>query len=444
MEFKDIKRILEAELEREGITEYEIYSSGSEEISCETLDGQISTTASSNRLGLCLRVIADGKMGYASGELLCEEELSRLVRVARDNALSTDKVDTVGIFGGSDSYSTPNYKDVKEYGIGELKEMALSLSSKLFAEGEDVKKGTSSATFYSKFTVNIANSGGLNLENKCAVCGAMTEAIVERDGESQSAYAVRDIDESSDMAGECVSEAREKIGAVPTNTGKYNLVLDGKVMRSLLSAFSPAFSGKRALDGLSKLVGKEGCAVASEIVTLTDDPMLKGASVGTPFDAEGVATSRKAIIENGILKTLLHNRESALRMGKETTANASKASYASAVGISPFCFSIEAGDATLDELFSFAKDGIYVTEIKGLHAGTNAVTGDFSLESAGFMIRDGRKCEAVKSFTVSDNFFDFLKKIERLSDKVEIGLSGGFTNFGSPAVFVRDMSVAGK
>ena len=90
-----------------------------------------------------------------------------------------------------------------------------------------------------------------------------------------------------------------------------------------------------------------------------------------------------------------------------------------------------------------AENGIYVTEVKGLHAGANPVTGDFSIESAGFLIKDGKKATPVRSFTIAGNFFDMLKAISALSDKVEVGI-GGPTVFGSPAVLIKDMSVAGK
>ena len=215
-------------------------------------------------------------------------------------------------------------------------------------------------------------------------------------------------------------------------------------MRSLLSVFSSAFSAKAVMDGMSRLKGQEGEKIAADIVTITDDPQREGESAGTNFDAEGVATHRKSVVEAGVLKTFLHNRETALAMGKETTANASKAGYSSPIGIRPYSFAIEPGDKTQDELFALAGEGIYITSFSGLHAGANPVSGDFSLQSAGFMIRDGKKCEAVKSFTLAGNFFELLKSIAAIGDKLERGLSSGLTGFCSPDVFVPEMSVAGK
>ena len=91
-----------------------------------------------------------------------------------------------------------------------------------------------------------------------------------------------------------------------------------------------------------------------------------------------------------------------------------------------------------------ADGGIYITEIKGLHAGANAVTGDFSLESEGFLIEGGKLGRAVKSFTVAGNFYELLMQISAISDKLECGVQTGFSGFGSADVLVKRMSVAGK
>ena len=88
------------------------------------------------------------------------------------------------------------------------------------------------------------------------------------------------------------------------------------------------------------------------------------------------------------------------------------------------------------------RNGIYVTDLMGLHAGVNAVTGDFSVEASGFVIEDGKKGRPVKTFTIAGNFFELLKNIVAVSDTVKIGM-GGFTAFGAPAVLVHSINVAG-
>jgi PmbA protein len=131
-------------------------------------------------------------------------------------------------------------------------------------------------------------------------------------------------------------------------------------------------------------------------------------------------------------------------MEKKPTANASKAGYASAILISPYYFGIEAGDSSFEELLAEAESGVYVTELKGLHAGANAVTGDFSIESAGFRIEKGKLAGPVKSFTIAGNFYELLKNIEKLSNEVTVGVPGVFHAVGAPDVLLKNVSIAGK
>ena len=163
-----------------------------------------------------------------------------------------------------------------------------------------------------------------------------------------------------------------------------------------------------------------------------------------PFDGEGVATYRKAVVENGVLKTLLYDLSTAKRAGTSTTGNGQRSSYSNPVSIAPYNFYLAPGQESEEALLARLGEGLYITELKGLHAGANDVTGDFSIESAGFMVRNGKRAEAIRSFTIAGNFFDMLKAIEALSDTVHFGMPGGFTVFGSPDVLLRRMSVAGK
>jgi PmbA protein len=252
------------------------------------------------------------------------------------------------------------------------------------------------------------------------------------------------MDALKDLPAKAVQGALDKLGAGLVDSGKYTVVFDGTQFRQFLSAFSPVFSAKNAQQGLSLLAGKEGEVVAAECVTLTDDPMREGCPMQTTFDGEGVATARRNVIEKGVLKTLLYDLTTAKKAGVASTGNGQKGGYSAPVAIAPYNFSISAGEKSQEELFAAVGDGLYITECKGFHAGANAVTGDFSIESAGFMIRGGKRAEPVKSFTVAGNFFELLKKIDQVGNEIRWGIPGGFTVFGSPDLLIRDMSVAGK
>ena len=176
-------------------------------------------------------------------------------------------------------------------------------------------------------------------------------------------------------------------------------------------------------------------------MTLIDDPFFKGSLVSRNFDAEGSPTYTKKIIENGVFSTLLYNLKTAAVAGKKTTGNASKAGYDAAVGISPFTMYIAPGEITEDELLAKAGNGVYITSLGGLHAGANAISGDFSLQSSGFMIEDGKKTGYVKSFTVAGNYYDLLKNITALASNLKMP---GMGRLGSPSVLVEGLSIAGK
>ncbi len=447
MDFAKIKEIIAEEAKALGVKEYEIYSSDGADVSVETLNGEINAFSSGVCSGVCLRLESDGKIGYASTQLEKDEEMRALVSRALANASATEKLGGVGIYSGSESYETLPKSSYEHKDTGLLRTVAKDIADALYAVSDKVKDGTSSTAMTSSYSIRIANSHGLSLECSGGIDAILAEAVVS-DGESfESEYELSLLDENTDiavLAKGVVETAEKKLGAAHVPSGKYNVVIDGKCMRSILSVFSSAFSAKNAQMGLSLLSGKEGEKIASDILNITDDPMREGVPVKTNFDAEGFAARRKDVVRDGVLVTLLHNRETALIAGRESTGNASKGAYYSPVSVSPYAFCIEAGDLTRDELYAKTGEGILITEVKGLHAGANAVTGDFSIESAGFMIREGRVAEAVKSFTIAGNFFELIKSVAALSNKVDVAITSSFTTFGAPDVLITDMMVAGK
>ena len=298
----------------------------------------------------------------------------------------------------------------------------------------------------SKIDVALSNSYGLELRNTLGTCGSYVQAVINRDGEAESEFKLCEGFEGEkydSMSKRAVDCALEKLGAVEVDSGKYDIIFSAKEMKNMLATFSPVFSGKQAYEGLSLLNGKVGEKIAADCITLVDDPMREGSVMQTSFDGEGVATYRKNVIEKGVLKTLLYDLATAKKAGCKSTGSGHRSSYTSPVSIAPYSFYIKGGEKSFEELVAGVEKGIYVTELKGLHAGANAVTGDFSIESAGFIIENGKIGGAVKSFTVAGNFFELLRSVEDISSNLDFSF-GSLTAFGSPDVLVRQMSVAGK
>lgn len=447
MLFEKMKEALIRSAQQAGLDQYEIYYQREESVSAETLKDEISSFSSSVIGGICFRCIVNGTMGYASGELMTEDAMHELVQKAISNASCVDSDDEPFIFSGSPAYATPELVAPRLSDAAVIRDNALRLQKDTYAQSDKVSDGTQSYAMSVLTEIHLCNSNGLELSNRAGMSGAYASAVVRDGEEAQESFEFAegaDYETLKQAPVNAVRDALEKIGATTVPSGKYDVVFDGREFRQFLSAFSPVFSAKNAQLGLSLLAGKEGEQIAAPCVTVIDDPMRAGSSMQTPFDSEGVATQRRAVIENGVLNTLLYNLITAKKAGRESTGNGQKSGYSAPVGIAPYNFGLQAGTATQTELFQKIGTGIYITECKGFHAGSDAVTGDFSIESAGFMIRDGKKAEPIKSFTVAGNFFTLLKEIDTLGNVIHWGIPSGFTVFGSPDVLVRNMSIAGK
>lgn len=447
MDFIKIRDTIRAAALDANIKEYEIYCSIEDNVSAEALKDEISSFSMGLSGGVGFRCIVDGKMGYASTNILDADELCELVVRAKNNATIIENDDEVFIFKGSESYESINTPAPIVADAEDIKKCALGVQRDAYGYNECVVDGTQSGALSFACENYLYNSYGLELTNKVGMTGCFCIAVINSENEAQNnvEFALGlDSDEAKVVAKKSVDGAMDKLGATSVESGKYSVVIDGSEMMNMLDVYSTVFSAKSARMGLSLLAGKEGEIIASECVNITDDPMREGCPIQTAFDGEGVATHKKHIVENGVLKTLLYDLTNAKIMGKESTGNGQRGSYASHVAIRPYNFSISAGDKSLDELFEIMGEGIYITSLVGLHVAADATTGDFSIESQGFRIRNGKKAEAVKGFTIAGNFFELLKNISCVSNEVKWGIPMGFCVFGSPAVLVNNISIAGQ
>lgn len=449
MIFSEFKNAVTEAAKKLGIEEYELYYSSSESTSVEVFKNEINSFSSSVNGGVCFRCLVGGRMGYASTEELSETEAYSIVTRAADNAAILESDDKQFLVSGGQEYKPLDIKPYKLPTTEELIAVALKGQKAVYDADPKVIDGTTSGAETDIERIAIYNSKGLDLhyENNLAVFYA--NAVVDAgNGEMSDDFDMKagpvDKLDVSKVAAKAVEGAKAMIGADVAPTGAYPVVFSPKAMASMLATFSTVFSAENVQKGLSKLKGKVGEKIAADVVTLTDDPFCSESAMPINFDGEGSPTYTKNVIEKGELKTLLYNLKTAHIDGVKTTGNGSKAGYASGVGIRPFTFYIAPGDISDDELLRKAGDGVYITELGGLHAGANTVSGDFSLQSSGFMIEDGKKTRAVKSFTVSGNFYDMLMNVTAVSDKLEIRNPLGITSFGSPCVLVDGLTVAGK
>jgi len=448
MKFEQIKEILVAAAAREGIEEYEIYAMSDCSLSTETLKDEISAFSYGVSGGVSFRCVLDGKMGYASGELMTEEALSALVTRAAENARCIESDEVAEIYGGSAHYEEIKTKAFTLPEAAELKNWALELQKATYAEDAMVSDGTQSMAMGYESEIDLYNSKGLSLHNRVGIAGAGVYAVVKADEENAEMDGKivpgATYEDFAAIPAEVVKDAKARLGATVVESGRYDCILCAQQVRALLGVFASAFSAKQVQMGLSLLKGKIGEKIASDCLSITDDPRDPNCPVQTSFDGEGVATFAKPMIKDGVLQQYLYDLATAKKDGVPSTGNGQRGSYTSPVSISPYCFRIEAGELSREDMMAKIGDGIMITELKGLHAGASAVSGDFSIESAGFRIRDGKRAEPIKSFTIAGNFFEMIKEIAGVGNKIDYGFPGGFTVMAAPDLWIKNVSVAGK
>ena len=447
MNFNEFKNAVIAKCQEMGIADYELYYQVGGSTSVDTFMHEINEFSSSLVGGVCLRCIVGGKMGYASTQALSQSEAAAIVERAVDNAQALESDDEVFLGEGGQTYEP---LDITPYDLPSTEELiatVLATQEKLYAN-PGVIDGCQSQGFVEHSEVAICNSKGLDLHYENNAAGLVAVAVVTNGTEMANSFEFKlgklDTIDTDALTKKAADSALQKLGGEVAPTGKYPVVFNPDAMSSLLQVYSSIFSSEAAQKGLSKLAGQEGQIIAADTVTLVDDPFHKDNPEPMNFDAEGSPTHKKNIIENGKLTTLLYNLKTAHKAGCKTTGNASKGGYTAPVGISPFTMYLAGGDMTEEELLAKVGSGVYITDLAGLHAGADAISGDFSLQSSGFMIEDGKKTTYVKSFTVAGNFYDLLKNVVAVANNMELPRAMGKTTFGAPTTWVDGLSIAGK
>ena len=239
-------------------------------------------------------------------------------------------------------------------------------------------------------------------------------AFTEKDASGHATCSARtlgDFDPLSvgERAGEVSGRCRRptEVGA-----GRYDIIFDPLAIGALLSdtmGFASAFAVE---SGFSFLAGKMGKKVASPLVTLVDDGQMVGGFGSRKFDAEGVPTQRTPIVEQGVLKTYLHNTSTATRHKTHTTGNAGL------VSPHPWSGVVLPGDSKKEELFSDVTHGVYVTNVWYTRY-QNYYTGDFSTipRDGAFLIEHGELREPVKNIRISDNLQRMFERIRAMSQE---------------------------
>ena len=427
-----------------GVDAAEAYIIENESFQAMATNQEITQYSSNLTKGLSLRVMTGGKIGYASTEAFDEDAVDWLLQNARDSAVLCEDASAQFMYDGKEVNPPLNLED--ETGEPDAKlQFVLDVEKTAKAHDPRVQKVGYNMIITGKEAVRIVNTYGMD-KQFTSTYGVAYIMPVATEGDSTATGIAFQVGRgfpalnAKKLGTEAAEDAVSMLHAAPVPSGQYRVVLHHRAMTDLLETFAPGFSAENVQKDLSIYKGKLGETVAAPIVSIVDDSLLAEGIAARPFDAEGVPGGRHAVIENGVLKTFLHNLKTAHKDGIKSTGNASKASYSAPVRVSPTNFFLEAGETGYDQLLQDMGDGLVITEVSGLHAGADAVSGDFSLLSKGFTVKNGKREKPVEQITIAGNFYEMLKAVRAVGSDLTFPQGA----YGSPSIDVGKLSVGGN
>ncbi len=257
---------------------------------------------------------------------------------------------------------------------------------------------------------------------------------MERDYDHDSARHAGDLRGAQDIGRSAGEKAVKRLNPRSMKSQSVPVVFHSEEAAGLAGHFAGAISGAAIARGVSFLKDKMGQGIFAPGIHIIDDPHRVRGLRSKPFDGEGVANQRRALIENGVLTTWLLDCASARQLGLETTGHAARGTGGPPTPSSTN-LNLEAGKLSVKELIADIKQGFYVTELMGM--GVNGVTGDYSRGAAGFWIENGEIAFPVSEVTIAGNLKDMFARLVPASD---LEFRHG-TN--APTVRIEGMTLAG-
>ena len=427
-----------------GLEQAELFISESRELSISLFHGEVDEYKDNNGYSIIARGILNGKCGAASADVWNKDKAAWLIKEIVANAKVIENDDPIIIFKGSKKYHKVNTfnKALEEVTIEQKMEKLRALEKAL--KEIDPRIIEVAGTEYSQSTekVTLVNSNGLNLTQKSNYYTFIAQCVAKEGEQTKSGYDFfLDNDFSKfnpeEFAKKIVKLTVDQLGGEPCETNKYKAVLHPDVVTSLLKAYIGHADAEEVQKHSSLFIDKIGQKIASKKVTIEDKPQQKNVFARW-FDDEGVATYNKPIIKNGVLQTYLYNLTTAAKAGVESTGNGYGGG--SKKGISSTFLSLKPGKKSQEELFEMAGDGVYITDVSGLHAGLNPQSGNFSLQSTGFLIENGKKGKPLDLITIGGNLLDVFKDVLEVGNDVTVSPTG----VSSESILIKKIAVSGK
>ena len=246
---------------------------------------------------------------------------------------------------------------------------------------------------------------------------------------------LRKLEDAESVGITAAKRALRQLGARKIKTTRAPIVFDPDMAAGLIRSIAGAASGPSLYKGASFLLGQLGKSIAAPGITIIDDALILGGLGSKPFDGEGLPTSRKKLVDKGVLATYILDCYSARKLGLAPTGNAAR-SVGEAPSVSTTNLYLEPGSYTPAQIIGSVKQGLYLTELIGF--GVNMVTGDYSRGAGGIWIENGELAYPVNEVTIAGNLKDMMAGVEMIGNDLHWRSSTA-----APTIKIAEMTIAG-
>ncbi|MEX0768312.1 MAG: TldD/PmbA family protein, partial [Microthrixaceae bacterium] len=380
----------------------EIMLSRATSTSVKVYQGQVESLTSADSSGAGIRVIRDGRLGFAHCGSLDPLVLSETLREARDNLEfgQADEFNGLAVPDGVPVVPQNSWSQaVLDFPVEKKIAMALELERRVLAADDRIVsiRKTSYGDAWGESV--ILSTAGLQAVGRGSSCSISSQPLSRVGEETQAGVGfdsgrVPELLDIDHAAAEAVERATRLLGATKPPSARMTILLEPRLAISLMGIISSMLSGESVLKGRSPFGDRVNEQIASPLLSLIDDPTQSESIAAEEVDGEGLACRSNLLISQGVLQGFLQDSYSGRRSGLASTGSAVRGTR-SLPGVGAQLLVMQPGTRSFEELVASIDLGLYVNSFSGMHSGVNSISGDFSVGADGLMIRNGSIAEPV-------------------------------------------------
>lgn len=423
----------------------EVFLLHNRELSIEVIDGQVDTLKEAEEIGLGLRVIKDGRLGFAFTSDLSRAALQDIVEDAVRITAYTSADPYQVLPSGPIKYPDMEIYDPAIVSTSLEEKIELARQVERTARQSDNRISVIERAGYedNEFHALVLNSRGIKAYGNGNYCGAYIFVVAEEAGDAQTGFSMsvkqRLADLDPDFIGrEAAAHAVRSLQARSAPSGRIPCVMEPYVVTRFLGILAQMADAEAVQKGKSLFAGRKGQQIASPAFSLVDDGIWTGGIGSFPFDSEGVPCQRTELIRAGELCGYLYDTYTAGRDGTVSTGNAQRGSFRSLPSVGTTNLMVQPGEKSPQDMIQDLQRGFLITEVMGMHT-ANPISGEFSVGAAGILIENGRLTTSVRGVTIAGNMLQMLEQVEMAGNDLRF-----FGGKGAPSLLIGQLSLSGE